>query len=339
MSDANTKQYLLHKLALFGAGEMVISETGELSSHAVAPFEVNVGMVRLFPSSVHKFDQEGNLPLHMAAASANISMVQLLGDRFPGGATVRNDDGLLPVHLALLACASPRTAGYGDAETVRELVQTIFAYFPGAIAVTDNEGNLPIHTATSVLKGPVGVEAIFMLFDEAERQLQDPRGVRFRNKLKLEELENMSIDTEATETPTDSSTNLDDVLQCTMVRNDDGETPLFCAIHTGARWEVIDALVQGPSGSQSCLLTDDTGNNALHLLLDHRYQDPTAALSVLKVAPEAACVRNNDGMLPIEVSTKLRYFYNRIIVFLKSSFAACLYELSSAGCYFGNSSR
>ncbi|KAL7570341.1 hypothetical protein ACA910_017184 [Epithemia clementina (nom. ined.)] len=302
MSDANTKQYLLHKLALYGAGEVVRGEGGQFETQAAAPFEVNIGMVRLFPSSVHKFDQEGNLPLHMAAASANVSMVQLLGDRFPSGATVRNEDGLLPLHLALLACASPRTAGYGDPETVRELVHTIFGYFPGAVAVTDNEGNLPIHTAASVLKGHVGVEAIFMLFDEAERQLQDPRGVRFRNKLKLEELENMSIDTEATETPTDSSTNLDDALQCTMIRNDLGETPLLCAIHSNARWEVIDALVQGPCGNQSCLLVDENGNNALHLLLDNKYQDPTSALSVLKVAPEAACARNHDGMLPIELA-------------------------------------
>ena len=301
MSDANTKQYLLHKLALYGAGEVVRTENGSFARQAAAPLIVSTDMIRLFPSSVHKFDQEGNLPLHMAAASANVSVAQLLGDRFPSGATVRNEDGLLPLHLALLACGSPITAGYGDAKTLRELVQTMFGYFPGAVAVTDNEGNLPIHSAAGVLRGEVGVEAIFMLFDEAERQLQDPCGVRFRNKLKLEELENMSIDTEVTETPTDSSNNLDDALQCTMVRNDHGETPLLCAIRAGAKWEVIEALVQGPCGRESALSVDEDGNNALHLLLDEGYQDPTSALSVLKVAPEAACVRNNDGMLPIEV--------------------------------------
>mmetsp|Transcript_3197 Transcript_3197/g.6699 ORF Transcript_3197/g.6699 Transcript_3197/m.6699 type:complete len:1762 (+) Transcript_3197:192-5477(+) len=302
MADANSKQYLLHKLALFGAGEGIVDRNGSTDKKGAAPLSINTNLVRLFPSSVHKFDREGNLPLHMACASINVTMAQLLGDKFPSGATVRNDDGLLPVHLAILACASPLTKGYGNADAAGEMVRTMLGYFPGAVAVGDGEGNLPLHTASTVLRGDVGVDVIYMLFDEAERQLKDPMGARFRNKIKIEDLENMSMGTDTTETPTDSSNAFNDALQCTLVRNDVGETPLLCAIHTCAGWEVVDALVQGPGGKKAALTTDEDGNNALHLLLHETYQDPTSALSILKVAPESASVRNNDGMLPIEMA-------------------------------------
>ena len=322
MSDANTRQYLLHKLALYGAGKGVLNDHSAYVIKDAAPLQVNTNLVRLFPSSVHKFDQEGNLPLHMAAASANVSMAQLLGDRFPSGATVRNEDGLLPVHLAILACASPLASGYGNADNARERVQTILGYFSGAIAVTDNDGNLPIHTAATVLRGEVGVDVIFMLYDEARRQLKDPFGARFKNKLKLEDLENMSMGTQDTATPTVSSNNFDECLQCTLVKNDLGWTPLFCAIHSCAKWEVIDALVQGPHGDKAALETDEDGNNALHLLLDERYLDPTSALSVLKAAPESACARNIDGMLPIEVRSHIDVAFSQF----SNSFLSTLFS-------------
>lgn len=83
-------------------------------------------------------------------------MIQLLGDKFSSGASVRNEDGMLPLHLAIIACASPLVATIGsDIEPV-DVVEAVLRCFPGAIGVTDNEGNLPIHTAASVLSGPDG---------------------------------------------------------------------------------------------------------------------------------------------------------------------------------------
>jgi hypothetical protein len=87
MMDLRTNQYLVHKVALYGASFQ--------DGFPAAPESLNTDLVRLFPSAVHKFDNDGNLPLHMAAASANFSMVTLLGDRFPSGASVRNEDGML----------------------------------------------------------------------------------------------------------------------------------------------------------------------------------------------------------------------------------------------------
>ena len=83
-------------------------------------------------------------------------MIQLLGDKFSSGASVRNEDGMLPLHLVIIACASPLVATIGSDIGPVDVVQAVLKYFPGAIGVADNEGNLPIHTAASVLRGPEG---------------------------------------------------------------------------------------------------------------------------------------------------------------------------------------
>ena len=83
-------------------------------------------------------------------------MIQLLGDKFSSGASVRNENGMLPLHLVIIACASPLVATIGSDIGPVDVVQAVLKYFPGAIGVADNEGNLPIHTAASVLRGPEG---------------------------------------------------------------------------------------------------------------------------------------------------------------------------------------
>jgi hypothetical protein len=95
MMDLTKNQFLLHKVALYGTS----TEHGFPDS----PDSLNHDLLRLNPSAVHKFDNDGNLPLHMAAASANHSMIRLLGESFPSGASVRNEDGMLvrASHFAL----------------------------------------------------------------------------------------------------------------------------------------------------------------------------------------------------------------------------------------------
>ena len=94
------------------------------------------------------------------------------------------------------------------------MVRTLLSFFPAAVAIPDEEGNLPLHTAASVLRGNVGVDVIHVLLDEASRQLSDPCGARFRNKLTVEEpFDGASVDTEPTETPTDSAGDFDELLE------------------------------------------------------------------------------------------------------------------------------
>lgn len=85
---SNTLSFLIfkNKVALYGPGE---------GTQKPAPDHINTDLIRISPGSIHKFDCDGNLPLHMASASANIKMINLLGDRFASGASVRNEDGML----------------------------------------------------------------------------------------------------------------------------------------------------------------------------------------------------------------------------------------------------
>ena len=295
MTEHPTKQYLLHKLAYYGNGD--------------TPATLNEALLKMFPSAVHKFDEDGNVPLHLAAAAGNFDMIFLLGEAFPSGASIRNEDGMLPLHFAIAAQGGyDSTPNDDELDGAIQIIKSVLKLFPRAVSIPDNGGNLPIHLAVSSLEGPVGVDVVYMLLDEADRQLQDPCGARFHNKVKMEELDGDTVSTVATEHETDNSTVVlgdDGVVHCNMVRNDKGETPLLTAIRTKNGWEIVEAVVCGPGGKRAALTQDNSGNNALHLLVSEEYYcDPAATLSILKVAPEAASKRNGRGMLPIEVRSK-----------------------------------
>ena len=307
MTDVNTGQFLLHKLALYGAGVALFDEAGGVVrvEAPAAPEELTLNLIRMFPSSVHKFDHDGNLPLHMAAVSGNQEMCRRLGDCFPSGASVRNEEGLLPLHMAIQSCSSPAPSADGTITSPSEIVKTILGFFPGGVAVTDNDGNLPIHCAASALHGEVGVDIIYMLLDEADKQVEN-NGLLFRcTDVKTMETDDdtMTIVTDITGTPTESST-VDDSAYCSLVRNNAGHTALMEAIRARSGWEIIEAIACGPGGRKAALVPDANNCNALHLLVSGEFADPAAILSILKIAPHAAAVHNNDGMLPIEIACR-----------------------------------
>lgn len=232
-------------------------------------------------------------------------MIKLLGDRFPSGASVRNEDGMLPLHLVIIACASPVAATFGSDVDGTDIVKTVCGYFPCAIGVADNEGNLPIHTAASVLQGDHGAGIVDFLLDETDRQVTGPASLRFCQKSVVDEIHAETFETDTTATPSDVSIQYDDASNCLLVRNEMGQTPLALAISSHAGWEVIEALTCGRGGLQAL---DAENNNALHLLVSDRFKDPAAALALLRAVPEAATVRNENGMLPIEVGRFLPKF-------------------------------
>jgi len=306
MTDVQTGQYLLHNLALFGIKDVVkSSRTGEILHRDPSPEQTNIDLIRMFAPAVHKYDQDGNLPMHMAAASGNLVMLTLLGDRFPSGASVRNEDGMLPLHLAVMACGSSRQ----DPVTSQDLIKALIKYFPGALAVVDNEGNLPIHIAAMCLTGQLGVDVVYLLLDEAERQVADPMGIRFRNRITMEESD------EASSAPSMSSAlpavDDDEEIHSTMVRNNTQATPLIAAIQARVGWEMVEALALGLGGIEAA--TDGSnnadGNNALHLLCGSEFMDPEGALVILKVFPILATQRNAEGILPIEVCRRFLWLF------------------------------
>lgn len=298
MSELTTKQYLLHKIAFFGAGS------------TPAPLDLCQQLMAKFPAAVHKFDEDGNVPLHLAAAAGHMKMITMLGDEFESGASIRNEDGMLPLHFTIASYGqlgfATNDKANGDGNKYENagplpVIKTVLKFFPQAVAIGDNDGNLPLHIAVECLEGRIALDVIYLLLDEADRQLQDPYGARFYNKLRFEEIlsDGMSSVPPTADIETDESM-MDPDTHCNMVRNNLGESPLLSAIHARKGWQIIETLVSGPGGRQAALYQGAKQNNALHLLVTE-FQDPTAALSVLKNAPETSTMRNSDGMLPIEV--------------------------------------
>lgn len=287
MADIRTNQYLLHKLAFFGAGELTQGDIRQ----APAPEQINHDLIKLFTNSVFKIDKDGNLPLHMACASGNYVMIQLLGEKFSSAASVRNEVGMLPLHLIILACAEPLVSLllYPDLSVV-SLVKMVLDLFPGAVSIADNDGNLPIHTAAGVLKGAVGFDVVELLIRETNLQVDN--GLRFSKPQMSIEDEDQTVVTLTTEDEDEEDDN------CRLVRNEQGYTPLALAIYGNAGWDVVEKLTCESGGLQGL---DENENTALHLLVSS-HADPAAALAVLRIVPEAAAVRNENGMLPVEVS-------------------------------------
>lgn len=172
----------------------------------------------------------------------------------------------------------------------------VLAYFPGAVTVADNDGNLPIHVATSVLKDGVAVDVVYLLLDEAERQVQ--AGAMFQSKVRMKNTDNASIGTETA----DSMADVDEERCCNLVRNEAGETPLMVAVLSRAGWKAIEALVSGSGGAEACCAVDSDLNNVLHFLVTDQWKDPKAVMSVLRVAPNATRMKNSRGMIPFEIA-------------------------------------
>jgi len=177
-------------------------------------------------------------------------------------------------------------------------LRKLLSYFPGAVAVSDNHGNLPIHTAASVMKGEVGAAIAAMLLEEADNQAKSPTGTRFRNKSISKDAGDISLDGEA------GLEESEDIVLCNLVRNDNGETPLMTAIKHHADWQIIESIVKAAGGIDAILSCDSAQNNALHLLVSDPENEPASVMSMLKLAPQAACCRNDDGMLPIEIACR-----------------------------------
>ena len=118
--------------------------------------------------------------------------------------------------------------------------------------------------------------------------------------------EDLSDFTESTTTVTDSSSPAADVINestcINLVKNSHGNTPLTTAIRSLAGWQVVEALVSSRGGEEAALDVDASFRNALHLLVTTEYADPASILSLLKIFPGIASVRNGTGVLPIEVS-------------------------------------
>jgi hypothetical protein len=318
MCEVSSNQYLLHKIAFYGGS---------------APRKLCENLMEMFPSAIYKFDCDGNVPLHLAAAAGHMKMIRKLGEKFESGASIRNEDGMLPLHFTIASYAEYHgqydNQGSDDEDNPSPLgvIKAVLKFFPKAVAIGDNAGNLPIHVAAECLSGGFGVDVIYLLLDEADRQLQDPDGARFHNKVKLKDIVHGDISASTMPSDGEIDSAVDEDIHCSMVKNDFGETPLLAAVLHRQAWDTIEALVSAPGGHVAALCEDAGKNNLLHLLVGE-YQDPAAAMSILKIVPKTATMRNGDGMLPIEVRLPFSLCIDLRGVFL--TFAYLVGCLSSA---------
>lgn len=110
---------------------IVASHDGEI------PRDTVVKIVSKKPEAMGMTDEDGNLPLHLAAGNTfRTVMVKLLMKGFHGGVAAKNVRGDTPLHIAA------RLGTFGDV-----IVRSIITVFPRGITCANNLGQLPIHSA------------------------------------------------------------------------------------------------------------------------------------------------------------------------------------------------
>ena len=286
MTDVTNEQYLLHKLAYYGGG--TISETEEF--YDPAPRKLNSDLVKASFAAVQKLDSFGNLPFHRAAEAGNNEMATRLAKIFPGGANVRNNDGQLPLHLAVLACANEKV------KAPLTLISKIMTIFPTALAIADNDGNLPLHLATAYLPGELGAEVVHLLCDEADKQgdnLRFPKYFKTLDKADDTMSSVGSIFDDAADLAEEEQTVL-------SVKNALGWNPILTAIQMAADFEVLDALLTRPGVEPTAFARNRNGETILHTSMAQEFCDPSSVISILKSFPDLVIFSDESGALPIE---------------------------------------
>ena len=167
------------------------------------------------------------MTLDMACSAGNLHMASLLLIHFEGGASVRNIDGLLPLHFAAVSGS-------------RGVVDLLLNAFPSGVGVCDNEGNLPLHFGAS-LEGVPGRDVVSAL-------LTNDLGVSLDNMKRNQKI--MSTSQYGIE---NMNTNRDEVncenISSLLVCNSDNNTPLMVAIRAISGWEVVETLLDNHNGN------------------------------------------------------------------------------------------
>jgi len=287
MTDVTSDQHLIHFLAYYGGG--TVSDTNELHDHA--PKKLNADLIKVSSTAICKFDSFGNLPLHRAAEAGNIDMANRLIKVFPGGASVRNNDGQLPLHLAILACANEMV------KSPLPLVSNIISCFSSGLTITDNDGNLPLHLAVAYVPGDLGARLLHLLLDEIEKHRSTLRFPQTAQTLKSSD-EALS---DAYSIFDDDEKSVDEP-SILSVKNALGWNPITTALNMAAGFEVLDALLSHPDAESLVHERDENGRSLLHLSMAVENCEPSSIISIVKSFPELITFADENGALPIEIA-------------------------------------
>lgn len=95
---------------------------------------IAIGIVSQFPTLAKASDEDGNLPIHLAAMTGRFALVEALLLIYPEGCLVLNNSGTNPLHVAVKH-HSPSIV----------VIRAIIRACPAAARLPTTKGRLPIH--------------------------------------------------------------------------------------------------------------------------------------------------------------------------------------------------
>eukprot|EP01038_Epipyxis_sp_PR26KG_P006084 gene6084-8383_t len=130
------------------------------------------------PNATKLKNNDGNLPLHLAInGKSSFETIQFILSSYPEALKIKNNEGNLPLHLA------------SNGKSSFETIQFILASYPEAIEIKNNEGNLPLHLASNGKLSFETIQFILSSYLEAlkiknnEGNLPDVDNKTFKNSL------------------------------------------------------------------------------------------------------------------------------------------------------------
>jgi len=122
--------------------------------HLNAALEIIKVICDACPESLRKENNNGCLPLHIAARDSALEIVKLLLEKYPEAVRHANNKGILPIHAAASGSTSP------------ELCCMLIEAYPGSERMPARVGALPLHIACA--KNTVAtVEYLYTLYPDA----------------------------------------------------------------------------------------------------------------------------------------------------------------------------
>ena len=112
-----------------------------------APIVVVRFLLERCPQALEQKDDDGYLPVHIAAGRSATDVLRLFVDACPEALMGANCNGSLPMHVA----------AQRDAPMELELIRLLLERCPAALEVKDNREELPLHVASGSCSADVGL--------------------------------------------------------------------------------------------------------------------------------------------------------------------------------------
>mmetsp|Transcript_32364 Transcript_32364/g.73889 ORF Transcript_32364/g.73889 Transcript_32364/m.73889 type:complete len:1830 (+) Transcript_32364:281-5770(+) len=276
---------MLHKNPLLV--EEADPDSGELPLHKIveraSAWTLLIDMIlTLYPKAIVHKDFAGELPIHHAARTDNLTALEIIYESYKNGAKDADGLGRLPIHVA---------AEHGSIEAIKFLTMNVPEC---AHTTTAGGGSLPVHIAcknyssVGVITCLLRTSNKFGLVNRTDENGELPLHLLLRC--------GEGVDVVAVKT----------LLTCNLKtigkRDKNGDIPLHIALKNKCKPAVIEALLSHFPGSS--VVMDGQGHSPLHLALTNSAEDETN-VSLIKYAPQMVTLKDDrTGLLPIEIATR-----------------------------------